>query len=53
MGCKTQSRPKARRSRRSGKSPYARHGKTPHVYSAEYQQWRAGILGKKKEKKSG
>lgn len=31
-----------RRVGRSGKSPYAKYGKTPHRYSEAYYRWRRG-----------
>ena len=41
MGRKLFSRPRSRRARKTGQSPYQRHGKAPHYYSAEYQSWRS------------
>lgn len=41
MGRKLTSRPRSRRARKTGKSPYQTHGKSPFVYSAAYQQWRS------------
>lgn len=32
--------PRKLRDRRTGMSPYARHGKRPYAYSAEYEQWK-------------
>ena len=40
---RTTRRPRSRRARKTGQSPYARHGKSPCAYSAAYQQWRAGM----------
>ena len=31
------------RVKKSGLSPYSRHGKRPYVYSPAYEQWRASV----------
>lgn len=41
MGAKLRNRPKARRNRRSGQSPYQRHAKAPYLYSSAYKDWHA------------
>lgn len=46
---KRPSRPK-RRMRRVGQSPYARHKKVPFTYSAEYNSWKAKMLGRTQRK---
>ena len=35
-----------RRDRRSGMSPYQRHGKAPFRYSTRYYEWFRQIVGK-------
>jgi hypothetical protein len=37
-------KPAKRRQRRTGLSPYARYGKKPYTYSADYQQWKASVI---------
>lgn len=51
MGRKLFTRPTSRRARKSGQSPYQRHGKAPFAYNAEYQRWR-GQFGSRAKKES-
>lgn len=36
--------PAKRKDRRTGMSPYARHGKREYLYSGAYQEWRAQFV---------
>jgi len=46
MGRKLLTRPRARRARRTGQSPYAKHRKREYKYSPSYYAWRRQVTGK-------
>lgn len=48
MGNRLVSRPRSRRARRRGRSPYAKYNKKPTRYSSRYQDWRGRfrVIGK-------
>ena len=52
MGCRLERRPKQRRARRSGMSPYQRHSKAPYQYSARHREWQRS-MGRKVQSENG